>query len=311
MRSWILALLLMALLGIPRPVTAEEHPPVSLELYREAVERAWQQLEDYGSLDGARAELAPITRVRLRSGEEIRVAPVLDTVVTLEEARARLSLLRQELDAALAADPASALAILEELRQRLGLGRRSLWQRFLDGLRALLETFQSPGELSLQAPETLVIWALSLVAVLLLGGLLGIWLRDLLALWVSEPSRRGQARERELPVRAAQAQERAQIQARAGNYREAVRMLYLAALLHLAESNHLRFEPSLTNREILEQVPEDTPWRRDLEPVIAVFDRVWYGVQEPNQETFRRYQTAVQHLIQAVQPQERIHGMAS
>ncbi|GEM_PF-4485728 len=310
MRPWILVLALMALLGIPRPTTAQEHLPVSLERYREAVERAWQQIQDRRSLDGARTELASITRVRLRSGEEIRVIPLLDTTVTLEEARARLSLLRQELDAALAADPRAALASLEELRQRLGLGRRSLGQRLLDRIRDLLEMLQPSGELSLQTPETWVVWALSLAAVLLLGGLLGLWLRDLLALWVFEPPRGGQAREQGRPTHPGQAQEEAWNQARAGNYREAVRMLYLAALLHLAESHQLSLEPSLTNREILEQVPPNTPWRQDLEPVIAVFDRVWYGVQEPNEETFQRYQAAVQHLIQTVPPQERPHGLA-
>lgn len=64
-----------------------------------------------------------------------------------------------------------------------------------------------------------------------------------------------------------------------GDFRGAVRALYLAALLYWQERGQLRFDRALTNREVLVRA------RRESEPGLAEtlgllverFDRVWYG----------------------------------
>lgn len=306
----ILLLLVLIALGVARPAWAQTPPPVSLEYYREAVERAWQRLQAGDPLDAARAELADIAQVRLPSGEVVEVYPVLEDVVLRETALERLALLRAELDAALAADPAPALATLEELRRTLGLGRLSWWERLLRWFQDLMSSLlPREGIVDLSGPGLWLAWILALLGVGLIALILGIWLRDLMARWVREAeTSESQETARPLPASAEQAQIQARSQAQAGNYREAVRLLYLAALLHLAESGLLRFEPSLTNQEVLARVPENAPWRAYLEPVIRVFDRVWYGVREPDAETFQRYQEAIQQLMQATQ--EAAHASA-
>jgi hypothetical protein len=65
-----------------------------------------------------------------------------------------------------------------------------------------------------------------------------------------------------------------------GRLREAVRALYLFTLLSLEERGLLRYDPALTDQEVLaraaalEQVG-------DLEALVAVYERAWYGLREP------------------------------
>lgn len=65
----------------------------------------------------------------------------------------------------------------------------------------------------------------------------------------------------------------------AGNYREAVRYLFLAALRVLDEREVLRFEQALTNRELLGRARSNIALATTLSPVVATFDRVWYGFE--------------------------------
>ncbi len=68
----------------------------------------------------------------------------------------------------------------------------------------------------------------------------------------------------DLPRSAAEARQQAFAAAQSGLYRDAVRRLYLAALLQLAEHDLIRYERSLTNREVLVHVPNDSPIRPHL-----------------------------------------------
>ncbi len=82
----------------------------------------------------------------------------------------------------------------------------------------------------------------------------------------------------------------------AGDYRTAVRYLYLSALLVLDERGLLRYDRSLTNREYLKTVahlPEVAPI---LAEVVDVFDRVWYGYQPLDAAAFNQYAARVAEL---------------
>ena len=80
------------------------------------------------------------------------------------------------------------------------------------------------------------------------------------------------------------------------SYRDAVRQLYLSALLSLHERNLITYQPSDTNREVLTAIRNQPHLYQQLQPVIATFDDVWYGVHEPDRTTFDSYVVAVEEL---------------
>ncbi len=84
-----------------------------------------------------------------------------------------------------------------------------------------------------------------------------------------------------------------------GDYRAAVRYLYLSTLLLLDERRALRYDRSLTNREVLAQVADNAALVERLRPVVDEFDRVWYGfapLDEAEYETYRRQIERVREL---------------
>jgi hypothetical protein len=83
---------------------------------------------------------------------------------------------------------------------------------------------------------------------------------------------------------------------RAGDYRTAVRYLYLSSLLTLDERGLLRFDRSKTNREYLRSVAAFPQLSAPLRDVIEVFDRVWYGFQPLDEDGFQHYVQKVDQL---------------
>ena len=81
-----------------------------------------------------------------------------------------------------------------------------------------------------------------------------------------------------------------------GNYRSAVRNLYLAALLTLEQHGLVPADRSLTNREVLGRVDSTHPLRPHLQPVVETFDDVWYGVHEPDAGTYAAYAHSIDEL---------------
>lgn len=81
-----------------------------------------------------------------------------------------------------------------------------------------------------------------------------------------------------------------------GDYRTAVRYLYLSTLLLLEERGLLAYDRSRTNREYLQSiahVPEAASLFKDI---VDVFDSVWYGYHTLDAATYERYQSAVRRL---------------
>jgi hypothetical protein len=81
-----------------------------------------------------------------------------------------------------------------------------------------------------------------------------------------------------------------------GDYRHAMRYLYLSALLLLDERGLLRYNRTLTNREYLRQVDRQPELHDDLKVVIDDFDRVWYGFEAVDQTDYERYAANVDSL---------------
>jgi hypothetical protein len=90
----------------------------------------------------------------------------------------------------------------------------------------------------------------------------------------------------------------AQDLASSGDYRLAVRYLYLSSLLLLEERRLLRYDRSKTNREYLRSIAGHPELASVLKEVVDVFDRVWYGYQSLDQTTFEAYRNRIADLRQ-------------
>jgi hypothetical protein len=82
----------------------------------------------------------------------------------------------------------------------------------------------------------------------------------------------------------------------AGDLRAALRYHTLACLLLLDERGHLRYDPTLTNREHLRQVAQNGDLSEKLRPVLAAFDRVWYGFAPITPDTYQQFRAQVAAL---------------
>jgi len=92
------------------------------------------------------------------------------------------------------------------------------------------------------------------------------------------------------------AMQRAQTLSGQGDYRNAVRYLYLSSLLILDEQGLLRYDRSRTNREYLRSVSSKPQLAKPLGDVIDVFDKVWYGFESVDDEAYQSYVKHVDEL---------------
>jgi hypothetical protein len=90
--------------------------------------------------------------------------------------------------------------------------------------------------------------------------------------------------------------EQAEAHSQRGDYRNAVRYLYLSTLLLLEDHGVLRFDRSRTNREYLRSVAGRPELFATLQSVVDVFDRVWYGFQPLDEAGYARYRRQVSQL---------------
>ena len=81
-----------------------------------------------------------------------------------------------------------------------------------------------------------------------------------------------------------------------GNYRNAIRYLYLSSLLVLDEQGLMRYDRSRTNREYLRSLSSKPELVKPLRDVIDVFDRVWYGFETVDEQTYQSYVERVDEL---------------
>lgn len=79
----------------------------------------------------------------------------------------------------------------------------------------------------------------------------------------------------------------AEAAARSGRWRDAVRELFRFALRALDERGTLRYDPALTDREVLARAA-GLPSVRELAALVAVYERAWYGLREPDAAEFGR-----------------------
>jgi hypothetical protein len=165
--------------------------------------------------------------------------------------------------------------------------QRKIWEFILNLL---------PGDLGVNFGGSLLNWgliAISLIILLLASFYMG---RSLFSSFVQEAEIESDENAHQQPMTAENARQRAETLSQEGNYRTAVRYLYLSALLSIAERGIIRFDPSKTNREVLQSVRHQPYLINPLKDVIDVFDRVWYGYQPIDPEHYTHYAARVDKL---------------
>jgi len=179
----------------------------------------------------------------------------------------------------------------------------SWFTRFLDwlleGLANLIPDIPDvpvAPELSDPLQITPIVWVILAITGLLFGGLIFFWARNMRralrpVIQLTKPDAEAE------PVTFSEAQQLAEAAQRAGDRRNAVRYLYLAALLWLDEQKLLSFQRELTNREYLSRLRDQPPLYAQLTPIIATFEAVWYGLQTIDEHAFRAYEQQVATLI--------------
>ncbi|MBN1310510.1 MAG: DUF4129 domain-containing protein [Anaerolineae bacterium] len=322
----LLAVLVIAslALGICLVPAIAQDTPIPIDQYWLGIEAALASIEDLrqvqaddisirAELDAMAGQMEAINRVALEDG----------TVIPIDHSYI-VSLLR--------ADPTDLKSIEDTLRAMLEHRERrqtskegispSAWgqmQRQLEGILSREEFQWKPAapnpirEWLNKIVRRLLDWFTSLLpseivvgrgfmqwvagAVMLLALLVVAWfvIRSISAGLVSEADLDKQWDERGV-VTADGALKNAQETARAGDYRSAVRWLYLSSLLILEEHNLLRYDRSRTNREYLRSVAHRPELSTILRDVIDVFDRVWYGFQPIEPDDYDHYVKQVTQL---------------
>jgi hypothetical protein len=303
--------MILAALGawllVPGRAHAQSQPP-DLETYagwmREAFAAA--QRSDRLGLEDAAARLVATTSVRLPGQATIAVDNAW-LGQALDQAEPDLPSIAERLGAIIdaLAQPASAAPAdaRERLRQMLDQPpfkrpdppQTPAWLRdFFDWLVRLLERAFAPlGNISPTGGRTIV-WGVAIVGAALLIGVIAYLLRGLRRGVVA--GARADDGDPEANLTARTALDQAGGLARGGDYRTAVRYLYLSALLWLDERDILRYDRALTNREYLERVRDNPALRERMTPIVETFDRVWYGHLPIDAESFATYQRQVEAL---------------
>jgi hypothetical protein len=255
---------------------------------------------------GRRLVAVQVVRLGPQAAPEARL-PVDNRWLAAELARpapdtarlaARLAALADALGLPPGAAPEDARERLRAILSRPPFDRQpetpQWWRDFLDWLARLLERIFRPVTNLPPAVVDPAAWVIAAVGGLLLIGVIVYLLFGLRRALVSGARAREEDPEARLTARSAFDQ--AGDLARAGDTRTAVRYLYLAALLWLDERALLRYDRALTNREHLDRVRDNPELQRRLAPIVATFDRVWYGHGSLSRDEFAEYVTQVERL---------------
>ncbi len=313
---WLALLLILFLAGFNARAARAQldgagSTPVTLAQYVASLQSAQAILagaeDEETALAAARAELDTAAQVLLPSGALITVAPLLGEggqELAAADALQRIATALGQLEAADRDDTAARLDALARVLAGPQFNAGESWfdafWRWLSEWweRLFPERQSSPAATAAEQRAGDLIWSgIGVVGVIALVLLLAYWLRGFLGSFIGGAEfPAGDAGADDLPQTPAEARRRAAGLAAGGDFRNAVRNLYLSALLTLEQNGLVPADRSLTNREMLGRVPADHPVRSHLQPVVETFDDVWYGVHEPDDRTYRAYTHSIDEL---------------
>lgn len=167
----------------------------------------------------------------------------------------------------------------------------SLWDRIINQLLDFLFELLPEN----RAAANVISYVLAAVGIILIALVLALVLRSFLRNFAANPATAEDVEEEET-ISASAAQQQADHFSSSGDYRTAVRFLYLSALLSLDEHGLLRYDRSRTNREYLKSVSHRPVLADTLRLVVDVFDAVWYGYKPLDADTYTAYAQQVEYL---------------
>ncbi len=279
-RRFLLLLTVLAILPSPRPAEAQD--PTYITQIRQALDAVETAIASGGgSRSRATTQALEILRgVRTEpGGTRPYLAHVEDalsrTPPELPVARDHLVALLAELEGA-RVQPATAEQQQAYADPRFARNDAPSWlERTMDRVRHWLSGLFDRLPIGNPGTEGLTIarWLLVLLCIGLVGLMLALVLRS---------ARRISRTDNTDPTGPAPASSTSMLavaaeRARAGDYRGAVRAQFVALLFTLHEQGTLRYDRSLTNREHLSRIGQNTSLAGALRPVVRVFDDVWYG----------------------------------
>ena len=314
--SRLIALILVAVLALT------SLPTVAIDLagYRATLETSAGDLS--GSNPDSQRVLSTLRAVEpVTLDDGTTVTPDLTLVMAaleseppdIDAARTGIDAILTALDLAeggAAADGDAARTALDEVLARDEFqpepeddGSRSLWQRFLDGVNSVVTAVFEwidrllGGSGGGGSPASVVLAAVGVLAIV---GIVAFAVRS-----VRESLAPGVTRLAEVSAeeRYTSAEARAEAERRfaVGEYRAALRLLYLATLIRWEEAGRLRFDRSLTNREVVARVnlQGDAALLEQLSPLVDRFDRVWYGGAACTSDDYTSFASLAQHAWEA------------
>jgi hypothetical protein len=86
--------------------------------------------------------------------------------------------------------------------------------------------------------------------------------------------------------------------AKSGDFRLAIRKLYVSLLYDLADRGLIELEDSATNRDYLARASSHRPLVQPMRFLTDRFDHVWYGMYPTSEEDFSN---CMEHYRQAIQ----------
>ncbi len=317
-QSWLICLLFV--LGLPHSVSAQTTPPTLAE-YEQWVREAYAAAtrSDRIGLDEVAARLVAAQEIALDDGTTVPADNRwLEQALAQEPPNyqfiaARLGAILDAAGQSRIEQAPDALSKLDDVFAKPPFKSReipSAWTRFWRAVGQAISDFfdwlfrsmpsggsapvtTTPSAFSSLSP---VGWIALIVGLLLVLGIVLYAVRGVRQSLVRDAQVRAEAAADEEHITASEALDRAQTQARSGDYRTAVRYLYLSSLLWLDERKLLRYDRSLTNREYLLQTQANPALQAQLQPVVSTFERVWYGHRELEEQDFLAYEEQVQGL---------------
>lgn len=310
-RACVLALVVMAI--AVRVASADD--PTALAVYQRAVEQATTLIDRaitkqnvtqrQALIDQAIAQLGAIHDVQVSPGEQWSVnndALIADMNAAksgtqsssqLQNISTRLKTLRAALitppTAANESDRAKLRDILNQPPFKSGVASNAL-NDWLNQILEWIDQFLNSTASGIASVRDVVTILGFVIVVVVLFFFLRTWLSN----WVAETQLPKSVQGAALTSSNALAQ--AQRLASQGDYRTAIRQLYLASLLMLDERGVLRYDRTLTNREYLNAVKNEPKTQSALQPIVDRFDRTWYGFESVDQKEFEQYQKQVDSL---------------
>jgi hypothetical protein len=174
-------------------------------------------------------------------------------------------------------DKSPMAAFIKKLKQRIANALRDLWDQIF-------------GKLQPASPQA--VWLIKALILVVLAAAVILAVRTLMKVKRTQRLRKKRTilgEQIQSDTKPRDLAESAMAAARAGDFRTAIRRLYIALLYELAERNLIELEINATNRDYLNRVSQLAPLAAPMRYLTEKFDYFWYGKFPSTEDDFRDY----------------------